>query len=66
MRFLLQKKGGKRRHDIRCKVLCKYYKFRDCIHIKKIYIYDERFSTGYYFHEFIVLAQIAKIKPSPK
>jgi len=28
--------------------------------------HDERFSTGYYFHEFIVLVQIAKIKPSSK
>jgi hypothetical protein len=26
--------------------------------------HDERFSTDYYFHEFIVLVQIAKIKPS--
>ena len=66
MRFVLHKKGWEKEHDIRCKVLRKYYKFRDCIHIKKIYIDDERFSTGYYFHEFIVLAQIMKINPSSK
>lgn len=66
MRFVLQKKGGERGMTFDVRYCKSTINFVIVFTERKIYIYDDCFFTGYYFHEFIVFAQIAKIKPFPK
>lgn len=45
---------------MKVKDIC-YFLIHDCVHVKKINIINDDVPTGFCFHEFIVLAKIAKL-----